>query len=71
MSPIPGLQRLREAGVSIWLDTMSRELLDIGEFAELIRDWGITGATSNPTMTTPRRPLRRQPACGSGSPSPT
>lgn len=50
MSPNPGLQRLREAGVSIWLDTMSRELLDSGEFAELIRDWGVTGATSNPTI---------------------
>ena len=50
MSPNPGLQRLREAGVFIWLDTMSRELLDSGEFAELIRDWGVTGATSNPTI---------------------
>src|SRR5215472_3856351 len=44
------LQRLREAGVSIWLDTLSRELLDSGGFAELIRDYGVTGATSNPTI---------------------
>jgi len=44
------LQRLHDAGVSIWLDTLSRELLDSGEFAELIRDWSITGATSNPTI---------------------
>ena len=50
MAPNPNLQRLHDAGVSIWLDTLSRELLDSGEFAELIRDWSITGATSNPTI---------------------
>jgi transaldolase len=50
MAPNPNLQRLREAGVSIWLDTLSRELLDSGGFAELVRDWGVTGATSNPTI---------------------
>jgi transaldolase len=46
----PNLRRLREAGVSIWLDTLSRELLETGEFAELIDDYGVTGATSNPTI---------------------
>ena len=46
----PNLRRLREAGVSIWLDTLSRELLDSGGFAELIGDYGVTGATSNPTI---------------------
>ncbi len=50
MAPNPNLQRLHEAGVSIWLDTLSRQLLDSGEFAELIRDSSITGATSNPTI---------------------
>jgi transaldolase len=50
MTTNPHLRRLRVAGVSIWLDTLSRELLDSGGFAELIRDWGITGATSNPTI---------------------
>jgi transaldolase len=44
------LRRLHEAGVSIWLDTLSRGLLQSGEFAELIRDWSVTGATSNPTI---------------------
>jgi transaldolase len=44
------LQRLHEAGVSIWLDTLSRRLLQRGEFADLIRDYGVTGATSNPTI---------------------
>jgi transaldolase len=36
--------------VSIWLDTLSRELLDSGEFAALVRDYAVTGATSNPTI---------------------
>jgi transaldolase len=44
------LQRLHEAGVSIWLDTLSRELLESGEFSELVRDYVVTGATSNPTI---------------------
>ena len=44
------LRRLHEAGVSIWLDTLSRDLLQTGQFAELIRDYSVTGATSNPTI---------------------
>ena len=43
------LARLRDAGVSIWLDTLSRELLEKGELARLIADFAVTGATSNPT----------------------
>src|SRR5918996_1690136 len=50
MAPDPNLQHLHEAGVSIWLDTLSRQLLENGEFAELIRDYSVTGATSNPTI---------------------
>jgi transaldolase len=44
------IQQLRDAGVSIWLDTLSRELLETGQFTELVRDYGVTGATSNPTI---------------------
>lgn len=44
------LQRLHEAGVSIWLDTLSRELLESGEFKRLVGDYAVTGATSNPTI---------------------
>ena len=44
------LQQLQDAGVSIWLDTLSRELLESGAFAELIADSAVTGATSNPTI---------------------
>jgi len=50
MSANPRLERLRGTEVSIWLDTLSRTLLDSGELARLIRDYGVTGATSNPTI---------------------
>ena len=50
MAPNPNLKRLHKAGVSIWLDTLSRQLLQSGEFAELIGNYRVTGATSNPTI---------------------
>jgi len=43
------LRDLQQAGVSIWIDTLSRDLLDSGDFTRLI-DRGVTGATSNPTI---------------------
>jgi len=52
MAPNPNLERLHQAGVSIWLDTLSRQLVDGGEFGALIRDSSVTGATSNPTRST-------------------
>jgi transaldolase len=36
--------------VSIWLDTLSRELIDDGGLAALISEMGVSGATSNPTI---------------------
>ncbi len=50
MTPNANLERLHDAGVSIWLDTLSRRLLDSGDFAGLIDDCSVTGATSNPTI---------------------
>jgi transaldolase len=44
------LQHLQHAGVSIWLDDLSRELLDTGEFMRLVRECAVSGATSNPTI---------------------
>jgi transaldolase len=44
------LEQLHDAGVSIWLDTLSRDLLDSGAFAKLIAGSAVTGATSNPTI---------------------
>lgn len=47
--PAP-LRALREAGVAIWLDDLSRELLASGGLARLARDRGVVGVTSNPTI---------------------
>jgi transaldolase len=44
------LERLRAAGVSIWLDTLSRELLESGGFERHVREHGVTGVTANPTI---------------------
>jgi hypothetical protein len=44
MVPSSTLEQLHGAGVSIWLDTLSRQLLDSGEFGTLIRDYRVTGA---------------------------
>jgi hypothetical protein len=35
MAPNPNLQRLHRAGVSTWLDTLSRRALKTGAFAEV------------------------------------
>ena len=44
------LRHLEDAGVSIWLDDLSRELIDSGEFMRLMQERSVTGATSNPTI---------------------
>lgn len=44
------IQQLRSLGQSLWLDQISRDLLDSGRLAKFIRDYGITGLTSNPTI---------------------
>jgi transaldolase len=44
------LKALSDAGVSIWLDDLSRERLTSGNLAELIRDKHIVGVTTNPTI---------------------
>jgi transaldolase len=44
------LHRLREAGQSIWLDFLRRGLITDGGLARLIREDGVSGVTSNPTI---------------------
>jgi len=44
------LRALRAAGQSVWLDFIDRPLLRSGELARLIRDDGLSGMTSNPTI---------------------
>jgi len=44
------LGELTQAGVSVWLDDISRERLRTGNLASLIRDFHVRGVTSNPTI---------------------
>jgi transaldolase len=52
MTPQPEdvLTQLSAAGVSVWLDDISRERLTTGNLAGLIRDRHVVGVTSNPTI---------------------
>jgi transaldolase len=44
------LTRLTDAGVSIWLDDISRDRLVTGNLADLARNYQVRGVTSNPTI---------------------
>jgi transaldolase len=44
------LQRLHDAGVSIWLDNIERTMLRNGDLERRIREDALTGMTSNPTI---------------------
>lgn len=44
------LQALGDAGVSIWLDDLSRERLASGNLADLVAERGVVGVTTNPTI---------------------
>ncbi len=43
-------QKLHQAGQSLWLDNITRELLTSGTLGSYIDELGITGLTSNPTI---------------------
>ena len=44
------LRALSDAGVSVWIDSLSREMLHSGELARLMADDAVVGVTSNPTI---------------------
>jgi transaldolase len=44
------LKQLSEAGVSIWLDDLSRERIETGNLADLVRDQHVVGVTTNPSI---------------------
>jgi transaldolase len=50
MTEAPALAALSEAGVAIWLDDLSRELLASGELQRLVDERHVVGVTSNPTI---------------------
>ena len=45
-----GTQRLHDAGQSLWLDNITRDLLNNGTLKRYIDELSITGLTSNPTI---------------------
>ncbi|HMF09257.1 MAG TPA: transaldolase [Thermoanaerobaculia bacterium] len=44
------LQTLRKLGQSVWYDYIRRDIYTTGKLAQLIRDDGLAGMTSNPTI---------------------
>jgi transaldolase len=44
------LHELSEHGVSVWIDSLSREWLETGELKRLIAEDAVVGVTSNPTI---------------------
>jgi len=50
MTQNPNLAALSAAGVSVWLDDLSRDRLQTGNLRELIDTKGVVGVTTNPTI---------------------
>jgi len=46
----PNTKALSDAGVSIWLDDLSRDLIQTGKISELITERNVVGVTSNPSI---------------------
>jgi transaldolase len=44
------LHRLSGLGQSVWIDSLSREMLESGQLAQLMKDDAVSGVTSNPTI---------------------
>ncbi|MGZ4428384.1 MAG: transaldolase family protein, partial [Nocardioidaceae bacterium] len=44
------LTALAEAGVSIWLDDLSRERIETGSLADMVKNESVVGVTTNPTI---------------------
>ncbi|MEP9383167.1 transaldolase [Nocardioides sp. KR10-350] len=44
------LKALAQAGVSIWLDDLSRERIETGNLADLVKEKSVVGVTTNPTI---------------------
>jgi transaldolase len=42
--------KLRELGQSLWLDNITREMLDSGQLRRYIEEFSVTGLTSNPSI---------------------
>src|SRR5829696_4892869 len=49
MSKTP-LQKLSDLGQSVWIDSLSREMMDSGELERLMNEDAVVGVTTNPTI---------------------
>ena len=48
--PKTRLQELSDHGQSVWLDYLSRDILESGKLAEMMERDAVVGVTSNPTI---------------------
>jgi transaldolase len=48
--PDSNLHKLSALGQSVWIDYLSRDLLETGELARMMNDDAVVGVTSNPTI---------------------
>lgn len=72
----PRMKALADAGVSIWLDDLSRMRLQSGNLQNLIDEYSVTGVTTNPTIFAPPSPVATStpptsPPCRPTRPSPS
>ena len=54
-------QKFHDTGQSLWLDNITRSLLDSGTLERYVKNFSVTGLTSNPTIfdhAIKNRPLR-------------
>ncbi|WP_254721633.1 transaldolase family protein [Kovacikia minuta] len=50
MTAINHLLEIAALGQSIWMDNLSRDIIQSGELKSLIETWGLRGITSNPAI---------------------
>ena len=43
-------ERLQREGQSLWLDNITRKMLDSGQIARYVEQYSVTGLTSNPSI---------------------
>src|SRR5213596_3009805 len=48
--PDSNLHKLSALGQSVWIDFLSREMLETGELARMMDEDAVVGVTSNPTI---------------------
>src|SRR5580765_228511 len=44
------LRKLSKRGQSVWIDSLSRTMLESGELARLMKEDAVVGVTTNPTI---------------------